>query len=414
MEDCNPLEPLASEGDLLEREEKPSTGLFAAGTVQSAIISLTAATMGSGVLALPLAISNSGLVLGVVLMFIGLIAFTIAYNIVVHGLIISRQDTYITMVETLLGSTMRVLLEIGIVIELFGVACAYQTVVVTFVTDLMNQVFGITGDFFLALNILVTILLCLGSMSHKMTALASLTSMVIVSIIYICLLVIVQTPSYVEANPDFWGNFQFVKVDSNIVDTITLLCFSFNSVTRLPMIYTELQNKSYKRMEKVVNVSLLLCTAFFILLGGFGYISYNYDMPGLVTQRPCEGLDWPMILGKTLFTIGLLANSMQTIYPLRGNIEEVIMRDVTNYSPVRFWSINYTTILLVGIVATLFPDAVGYFKILGGLLIGPIAILYPMLISWVCNKSLKFNLAFSTAAIVLSIIGFISVFNTIF
>lgn len=409
MKDYRLNEPLISEPDSLRDKLK----VFKAGTLFSAVVALSAATLGSGVLALPYAVSNCGIALALIIMLVALASFTVAYHIIIQGLILTRKNTYATMVEALFPSCMRFILELCIVVELFGVVCAYQSIIVEFTQSIMLEVFGVQKDFFLLLNLVVTGLLCLGSLKHQMTSLSSVTSLVILSILYITLLVIVQTPSYVRSSPSFWSYFAFFKVDFRIFDTVTLLCFSFNSITRLPMIFDELEKKTYSQASRVIKASLSSCTLLFLALGGFGYVSYNYNMPELVLDRPSQGMDWPMVVGKILFTVGLTANSVQTLYPLRGNIEEAIMGTEFNFSSVRFWTINFATIFLIGLVAVVFNDVVGYFKIIGGFAVIPSAILYPMFICWVCSKNRLFIACFSFIAVTFTAFGMISVFQTI-
>lgn len=69
--------------------------------------------------------------------------------------------------------------------------------------------------------------------------------------------------------------------------------------------------------------------------------------------------------------------------------------------------------MLTAIVATVMPDAVFYFKILGGLLVCPLAFLLPAILYWKLKPHDAFNVFLMGIGIIMALVGFACVGNTV-
>jgi|Transcript_22559 amino acid permease len=94
--------------------------------------------------------------------------------------------------------------------------------------------------------------------------------------------------------------------------------FAYNGAHNVPTVFRELQNRSLRRMKKVLYRAYTILIVLSVLLGVLGYLSYLDATPPLIVNREVkEGLDWPMIVGRVLVSGYLLVAVPININPLR-------------------------------------------------------------------------------------------------
>lgn len=111
-----------------------------------------------------------------------------------------------------------------------------------------------------------------------------------------------------------------------LADAVSILVFSFNGITSVPVIFTELRDGTKERMNKIINRSILLSTIVYLLLGVFGYMSYMDNMPSLIIERDplMGGTDWLMMAAKLVLTISLLGAILLANNPLRLQVVKIL------------------------------------------------------------------------------------------
>ena len=176
---------------------------------------------------------------------------------------------------------------------------------------------------FVTIGITIMLLVPL-SLPRNVTSLRYLSTVCIIAIAYLIIYVIVQTPLYFINNNIGLSDIVLFTIDRHIVSAVTIIFFAFNAVTALPMVYSELQRKSYRKMSKIINRSLVMSGVTYVLLGAFGYLSSINDIPELITNRqePSDaGIDWPMTIAKILICISIVGAMALSHYPLRLTVE---------------------------------------------------------------------------------------------
>mmetsp|Transcript_55640 Transcript_55640/g.76516 ORF Transcript_55640/g.76516 Transcript_55640/m.76516 type:complete len:133 (+) Transcript_55640:756-1154(+) len=83
----------------------------------------------------------------------------------------------------------------------------------------------------------------------------------------------VPEPSNNFANAEYF-RFSF----SGFVSTVPLIIFAYMYQVNMPMIYNELQERSYKKMSKVLIIGSSSAVFLYLLVGIFGYLTFN-DLP---------------------------------------------------------------------------------------------------------------------------------------
>jgi amino acid permease len=187
-------------------------------------------------------------------------------------------------------------------------------------------------------------------------------------IIFITLVVLVQTPYYVHQNTDLSENLVLMKLDNSIVDAASLTIFAYDGIINIPTIFSELQHRSTARMHKVTFRACLMLMLLYSTLGILGYISYAGNVPNLIVFRPPPGPgeDWLMVTAQLIVAFSLMFSVPIKVIPTRKSLEHMF------FSSGQFGSFGHTVSTVLILVcsmslAILFPDTLGYFKITGGL-----------------------------------------------
>lgn len=182
------------------------------------------------------------------------------------------------------------------------------------------------------------------------------------------------------------------------------------------MVYSELQRKSYRKMSKIINRSLLMSGVMYVFLGAFGYLSSLNDIPELITNRvpPSQaGIDWPMIFAKILICMSIVGAMALSHIPLRLTVEQLIAGTKFEENPIRYWGINFTLLIGSMALALLVPHPIVYFKFIGGLCAIPLAVALPTFIFWKTSDNMLLLIPISLWSLVITLCGIASAVMTI-
>lgn len=391
------------------------------GSLRGAVFTLVSGSTGAGILSLPWAVYKCGFLLGNLLVILGGFTFIIYYRIIVKGMMIAHRRSLMGLVGKMYGNITRRSFEACFVIALFGCICAYLTIIANNLFNILVLTNVIDPDI-LGPNI-TRQLLTLGfaltvygplTIPRSLSSLRHLSTMSLLIIIYLTTLVVIQTPDYWNAFSNSYSKIKWINIDWHIADAVSIIVFAYNAVAAVPIIYTELDRRSYPRMKKVIHRGLSVCGAIYFLIGVCGYLSYMENMPSILTKRGSFNgdIDWPMTVAEGLIIITLLGVITLSHNPLRREIEGIFFKGAEE-SSTRYWIINFSIVFLTTFIAAAVPDAIAYFKILGGLTSVPLSITLPAMIYFKITKN-KFKLVVVTLwSIVLTVLGLISALKTV-
>ena len=67
-----------------------------------------------------------------------------------------------------------------------------------------------------------------------------------------------------------------------MLDAFSIIYFAFNAITTLPLINSGLENPTYKRSCKFIDLTLVFLGGLFLCIGISGYFSYLGDVPEVI------------------------------------------------------------------------------------------------------------------------------------
>ncbi|XP_030049814.1 sodium-coupled neutral amino acid transporter 5 [Microcaecilia unicolor] len=320
------------------------------------IFNLSNAIMGSGILGLAFAMSNTGIVLFVILLVC--IALLSAYSI--HLLLKSAGVVGIRAYEQLgqraFGPAGKIVA--GIIISMHNVgAMSSYLFIVKYELPLVIQAFlgqtTNTGEWYTNGNILivvvsVTVILPLALMKHLgylgYTSGFSLTCMVffLISVMYkkfhiSCPLNETlynehqvyyngQNNTFEEEEEEDVCTIKIFTINSQTAYTIPILAFAFVCHPEVLPIYTELRSATKKRMQNVGNISILAMFIMYLLTAIFGYLTFygNVEAEMLHTYSKVDPLD-KLILGvRVAVLVAVTLTVPVVLFPIRRAIQQML------------------------------------------------------------------------------------------
>lgn len=355
------------------------------------IFNLSNAIMGSGILGLAYAMSNTGIILFILLLIC--IAILSAYSI--HLLLKSAGVVGIRAYEQLgnraFGPPGKVLAAVIITIHNIGAMSSYLFIVKSEL-PLVIQAFlskhENTGEWYLNGNYLIIIVSALiilplalmrqlGYLGY--TSGFSLSCMVffLISVIYKRFNIACpfgddhhnQTSfhDHVHINAtDDQCEAKMFTVNSQTAYTIPILAFAFVCHPEVLPIYTELRDATKKRMQGVANISIMAMFVMYLLTALFGYLTFygNVESELLHTYSRVDPLDVLVLCVRLAVLVAVTLTVPVVLFPIRRALLQILFADKP-FSWAIHIGIAFCLLFLVNLLVILVPSIRDIFGLIG-------------------------------------------------
>ncbi|XP_029975042.1 sodium-coupled neutral amino acid transporter 3-like [Salarias fasciatus] len=303
------------------------------------VFNLSNAIMGSGILGLSYAMSNTGIVLFLILLTC--IACLSCYS--VHLLLRSAGVVGIRAYEQLglraFGQPGKILAAVAITLHNIGAMSSYLFIVKYELPLVIQAFLGQTttsDDWFMNGNYLiiivtVCIILPLAMMRHLgylgYTSGFSLTCMVffLSAVIYkrfniACPLEVFGNYSMNSTVPEGTCTAKLFTINPETAYTIPILAFAFVCHPEVLPIYTELSNPTKKRMQNIGNVSILGMFIMYFFTAIFGYLTFyeNTEAELLHTYNKVDPLDTLILCVRLAVLVAVTLTVPVVLFPIAG------------------------------------------------------------------------------------------------
>ncbi|XP_064778673.1 sodium-coupled neutral amino acid transporter 5-like [Oncorhynchus masou masou] len=368
------------------------------------IFNLSNAIMGSGILGLAYAMSNTGIILFLILLLF--IAILSAYSI--HLLLRSAGVVGIRAYEQLghraFGQPGKVLAGSIITMHNIGAMSSYLFIVKSELPLVMQAILGLTentGEWYLDgryLIIIVSVIIIfpLSLMRHLgylgYTSGFSLSCMVffLISVIYKkfnipCPLEEITrhsnhsayalmeshgnhsfvTPAYVNSDVDFCEP-QLFTINTQTAYTIPILAFAFVCHPEVLPIYTELQDATKKRMQTVANISILAMFVMYGLTAIFGYLTFfgGVESELLHTYIKVDPLDTLILCVRMAVLVAVTLTVPVVLFPIRRALLQLLFPEKP-FHWARHITIAVCLLIIVNLLVIFVPTIRDIFGIIG-------------------------------------------------
>uniref|UniRef100_A0A6I8SJW4 Solute carrier family 38 member 5 n=1 Tax=Xenopus tropicalis TaxID=8364 RepID=A0A6I8SJW4_XENTR len=328
------------------------------------VFNLSNAIMGSGILGLAYAMSNTGIILFVFLLIS--IALLSCYSI--HLLLkcsgVVAMSSYLYIIKY----------ELPLVIQ-------------TFMGLTSNSGAWYMNGNYLIVIVSILVILPLALMKHLgylgYTSGFSLTCMVffLCSVIYKYSVIPCPLNSTVAENHTIYTNGQkleeedvctakLLTVNSQTAYSIPIVAFAFVCHPEVLPIYTELRRASKSRMQNVANVSIFAMFIMYLLTAIFGYLTFygNVESEMLHTYNKVDPLDKLMLCVRLAVLVAVTLTVPVVLFPIRRAIQQLLCPG----QEFKWWRhilIAVVLLIAVNILVIFVPNIRDIFGVIGNICI---------------------------------------------
>lgn len=332
---------------------------FSPGSIKGSIFTLMTATLGAGILSLPLAMYNSGLIWSIIIfVFSGVISYYTTF-LLVQCSEISGHKTYMNLskhvFDHLPGNFVFIIIKVCFFLNNFGTVVSYIV--------LENKLFAkatqfIAGDsapswltdpqgkFWATAFIIIVVYPMTFARTYK-----SLNFVFIIGVFFMFYVTaIVVSLCFAPSYGDVSSNFDHVKLFdfSGTSKTLGIALFAYACHPNVLDIYMELNRPSRRRMNKVLTRGLFLVFILYMLAGIFGYVTFSQAI-GQLTSEDNGGMillanyDGNVGIKIAILTIALsvLCSIVLVVRPSKDSLLEIFYNeDCHNLRPLYHYIAN--------------------------------------------------------------------------
>ncbi|XP_036388818.1 sodium-coupled neutral amino acid transporter 5b isoform X2 [Megalops cyprinoides] len=348
------------------------------------VFNLSNAIMGSGILGLSYAMSNTGIILFLVLLLF--IAILSAYSI--HLLLKSAEVVGIRAYEHLgkraFGHAGKLVAAVVITMHNIGAMSSYLFIV-KYELPLVIQAFlkmqSDSGEWFLNGNYLIiivsiSVILPLALMRQLgylgYTSGFSLTCMVffLVSVIYKKFNILCPLETFgnhtINSSIEEDCEGKLFTINQQTAYTIPILAFAFVCHPEVLPIYTELRNPTKKRMQAIANTSILGMFVMYLLTAIFGYLTFytNVEAELLHTYSKVDPLDTLILCVRLAVLVAVTLTVPVVLFPIRRALLQLLFPEKP-FHWARHAGIAVTLLFVVNLLVIFVPNIRDIFGIIG-------------------------------------------------
>lgn len=371
-----------------EKKETHFTDFEGKTSFGMSVFNLSNAIMGSGILGLAFAMSNTGIVLFLILLVF--IAILSAYSI--HLLLKSAGVVGIRAYEQLgnraFGPPGKMLAACIITVHNIGAMSSYLFIIkseLPLVIKAFLEKHGDTGEWFLNGNYLIiivsiSVILPLALMKQLgylgYTSGFSLSCMVffLISVIYKkfnipCPLEDHHNSSHTNLNvTDDFCEAKMFTMNSQTAYTIPILAFAFVCHPEVLPIYTELRDATKKRMQNVANISILAMFVMYLLTAIFGYLTFygavESELLHTYSSVNPQSVDVLILCVRLAVLVAVTLTVPVVLFPIRRAVQQILFPDKP-FHWARHILIAFSLIFLVNLLVIFVPSIRDIFGIIG-------------------------------------------------
>jgi sodium-coupled neutral amino acid transporter 11 len=245
-------------------------------STNSAIFNVTNSIIGGGILTLPAALKSSGFVLGNVLILLAAVLVTYSAQLLLRTskYAFGGASSYRDLAKVAIGALGPLIVEITLVLFLFGAMTGYLIIVRDVFTSLVQQNIGWDIDQRL---ILATVALFVIWPLASLKSMQSLRIIGIISFIFITFLsgcIVFRGIQHVVNVGIQWNRINLANFDMRLFSGLPSIFFAYTFHASIFPIWKEMIDVSTKGISFAISMGVLLCTVLYLSVGSFGYIQF--------------------------------------------------------------------------------------------------------------------------------------------
>ncbi|KAJ0403766.1 hypothetical protein P43SY_006309 [Pythium insidiosum] len=344
------------------------------GSVKGSMFTMTVAIVGAGVLALPYAVEQSGLLLGLALITGGALVTNFSLRLLLSCAELANARSYMDLSFITGGSRLAALTQFVVCLNLFGTSVGYlvgsaellQLAMKSFLGDATHSVLVDRQNLILLLCTCFVLPLALfrSLESLRFTSLFS-----ILCITFMTLVIVIKYFQFVHLGytPDIMYQLHHLRLfdwrPQRLLTAIPLVIFVYTCHPNVLPIYLVLKRRSSRRMYKVMNRSIGLSAAVYCLCGAFVVFTFGEHTKSNFLKNDYHR-DVAVLIGCIGFSVALILTVPLFLHTLRDNLREALLEN-RRLSVVQHAIVSAFLVFSVFTVAELSGDIASVLGVLG-------------------------------------------------
>ena len=354
--------------------------IIQSGTISSSTLVLVSTSLGVGVLSLPYAFQQTGLLNGIVALLMGGFIYWWFLRVLVEASYKLGTHEFSETVSRTLGKRGAKLFQLAFIIYIIGCLINYQITAASFVTNLLVQLdyhaeeaLHAHSNFsnFRVLIIALCNLACIlpVSLAKSLYHLRHTSALIVGVVIYTIIIILIQAPSYIANANEADQGILWTCFNPSIFSTFAVMLFAYNCNTNLFPIRMELNSPTENRMKRICDRTISTDGFIFGVISVVSYLSFRGSTTPIITDRPAlpGTTDIFMNISRILLCLSVMFSIAIRIHPCRQQI--LFLWGLGKEEHHHGYLNNLLTILLVSVsalIAMIFPSVYDSVTIVGG------------------------------------------------
>lgn len=391
------------------------------GTIWSSVFNLCNSAIGAGILALPYAVKESGLILGMILVVC--MCLTLAYTLKIlvwSNRLYPGAKSYEKLVWAVFGKKASILVTFSVILTTFGACTGFLIIIADILPPLVKLVFSETEWVYsrIFVTIVVSVIGILPLSSFKQfNSLRFSSTLAIISVSFTVFVIIFRSSQILPLSPENRENIHLFNLGLGIFSALPLIAFAFGCHMQIIPIFAELKdNHIPSRPNWVIISTNLVCLVLYSLTGCFGYLQFPLSEQGNVLKN--YGDDDALVnVARAVLCLVIVCHYPPSNYCCRAALDYLFLPNAKENTYRRLgWTYGIWALSLV--VSIAIPDIDVVFGLIGATANSLIVFIFPALFLLGCNsrynwEGLSGTMANALGAIILIVGIVISGFGTV-
>lgn len=401
--------------------------------LRSAFFNMTNSIVGAGIVGIPAAFRNSGLLAGLVLMAMLTYVNDWTLRLIILNTKLSGAKTYTGFVTHSFGTNGKIIVLLSQGLFAFGGAVGFSVIIGDSIPHVLRSIFKDNvenhplWDFMLSRNVIIVI--CVVFISYPlslirdMSKLAKTSGLAVISMVIIIVIVITKS---ISASDDLRGTISGSEwfISLNFFQGISVISFALVCHHNTTFIYDSIKTPTLDRFNQVTHVACIISGFVCALMGLSGFLNFGSMTKGnILNNFPND--DWVVNIARLCFGLNMLTTLPLEVFVFREVFKDLIIiyhqREDPEYQmeqlPTSYHFIITTISTLIPMLISLFTCNLGaVLELVGATSGSTLAYILPPLcyykMTW-RNKSALEKIPIFACIIFGFLVMFISSFQTI-
>lgn len=329
-----PEEEFEIESPSLDYEEQSSFPGGGNSNLNMAFMNMTNSILGAGIIGQPFAFRNSGLVGGIVVMF--LLAWLIDWTLrlIVINANMSRTRSYQDTVNYCFGKYGKILLLVSISSFAYGGCMAFCVIIGDTIPHVLKAFIprsvtgpdSIIGWLFHRNAIIVIFTTCISyplSLNKDISKLAKASGFALLGMLIIVVLTVARSPFIDPSLKSGLSGSEWL-VNHNLFQGISVISFALVCHHNIIFIYNSMKNASIEKFSKLTHIVVSVSTVCCLIMGINGFLTFGDTTKGNILNN-FKGDDNWINVARFCFGLNMLTTFPLEIFVVRDVLKEIVV-----------------------------------------------------------------------------------------